>query len=473
MSQQDAGLSDLPGCLKTFGDAPALFEPATARQWRYCDVAAEVERGANVLAAAGKKLVFLFGGNDAESVFAYLSVLATGHALHLCPGRPGDPAALELIARYRPEILLWRGESLPGTLSEDYHREGAVFGFSIFGRPAEGLIHPDVALLLSTSGSIGRPKLAKLSLAGVMANTGQIIAGLGIGASDRSAMNLPLGHLSGMAVLNSHLAAGGSLVIEKRSVLERGFWQSFAEFGVTSLPGVPFTYKMLKEMRIEAMDLSSLRKLTFAAGRLPTDIGLWLCETFMPRGISLYSMYGQTEAGRISILAPELAREKLGSVGKPLPPTQVDITAEGELVCHGPGVMLGYSRVRDDLALGDEMGGVVHTGDLGRFDSDGFLTITGRMSRFCKIVGERIDLGDIESFFENTAAVAAISDDERIVIFHEPGPDSAITAQASALARQLRIPRHHIVTEKIAALPRSGSGKISYGVLKEAWSRAG
>jgi acyl-CoA synthetase (AMP-forming)/AMP-acid ligase II len=119
------------------------------------------------------------------------------------------------------------------------------------------------------------------------------------------------------------------------------------------------------------------------------------------------------------------------------------------------------------------MHGVVHTGDLGRVDADGFLYITGRISRFCKIVGERIDLGDVEAYFENIAHVAAISDDERIVIFYEGGADAAVAAQVRKLQQRLRIPRHNIILEKISTLPRSGSGKISYGLLKGRWCRGG
>ena len=125
------------------------------------------------------------------------------------------------------------------------------------------------------------------------------------------------------------------------------------------------------------------------------------------KGIEFYVMYGQTEAtARISYLPCEYAQTKVGSVGIPIPGgkmwledsegNQIDSAGvAGELVYQGDNVTLGYAEDYLDLAKGDENNGLLRTGDIAKYDDDGFFTIVGRAKRFLKMYGNRINLDEI------------------------------------------------------------------------------
>ena len=107
-------------------------------------------------------------------------------------------------------------------------------------------------------------------------------------------------------------------------------------------------------------------------------------------------MYGQTEAtARISYL-PWQKMNKRGSVGIAVPETIVTIDEYGEIIVKGNHVCLGYAENYKDLCMGDEWHGVLHTGDIGKYDKDGYLYITGRNNRYIKMFGKRINLDEVE-----------------------------------------------------------------------------
>lgn len=118
-------------------------------------------------------------------------------------------------------------------------------------------------------------------------------------------------------------------------------------------------------------------------------------------------MYGQTEAtARMAVLPPERLADKLGSAGLALPGGRLEADDDGEILYHGPNVMMGYADTADDLSRGDDLGGVLRTGDLGRVDPDGFLHITGRLKRMAKIFGIRVNLDDVERMLRGSGPVA-------------------------------------------------------------------
>jgi acyl-coenzyme A synthetase/AMP-(fatty) acid ligase len=140
---------------------------------------------------------------------------------------------------------------------------------------------------------------------------------------------------------------------------------------------------------------------------------------------------------------------------------------DGEIVYRGPNVMLGYAGLRAELALGDELGGVLRTGDLGSLDADGFLTVRGRVKRIAKIAGRRVSLDEFEQALGGgVAAVAA-----------PPGIDVYRTGQpAGDLARvcaDLGLPTPCVRLRTVSELPRTGSGKVDYPELTQLATRGG
>ena len=170
-----------------------------------------VARRHDELALAERSLVVLRASNSIEFVTTYLAVLAGDHV----PLLAGDHA--EQLA------ATWAADAMVDVDGDELH---------VVRRPgtAERVLHPQLALLLSTSGSTGSPKLVRLSHANVLSNAAAIAAYLGLASADRGITTLPLHYCYGLSVLHSHLLVGGSIVTLAASVVDPCFT---AAMGVT------------------------------------------------------------------------------------------------------------------------------------------------------------------------------------------------------------------------------------------------
>ncbi|GLY05978.1 AMP-binding protein [Actinoplanes sp. NBRC 101535] len=323
-------------------------------------------------------------------------------------------------------------------------------------------VHPDLALLLTTSGSTGNPKLVRLSRSAVLANAEQVAESLGVTADDVAITTLPLFYSYGLSVLHSHLLRGATVVLERTGIMQRDFWTAVNEHGVTSMAFVPYQYEMLRRLRFDPAKYPTLRSLTQAGGRLRAERVTEFAEKMAAAGGRFFVMYGQTEAApRMATVPPERLAEKSGSVGLPMPGATFTIE-DDEVVYRGPNVMMGYAETGADLARGDEQGGVLHTGDLGRLDDEGYLFITGRLKRMGKVFGVRINLDDVEKHFP----VAAVAGDDKLHVFAEGiDPDEA-RALRTKIAEWLGSHYTGVDVRSIEALPLLPNGKTDYRALE-------
>jgi len=152
--------------------------------------------------------------------------------------------------------------------------------------------------------------------------------------------------------------------------------------------------------------------MTQAGGKLTPKYALEFAEFAHLKNLNFFIMYGQTEAtARISYLPPEDALQKYRSIGIAIPDGEMNLinengdiidqpNQEGELIYRGPNVMLGYATKRNDLVKGDELQGLLKTGDIAYFDEYGYFYITGRKKRFIKIYGNRVNLDEIEHYIK-------------------------------------------------------------------------
>ena len=267
----------------------------------YADLAARVEARATELGAT-RRVVLLEAANDVDSVVTYLAALAGGHPVLLAA--PGDTERhADLVDRYRPDVVQASGRQMREVRSGTGHD-----------------LHPDLAVLLSTSGSTGSPKLVRLSLANVLANARSIAAYLGIRDTDRAITSLPLHYCYGLSVLNSHLVSGAAVVLTELSVADACFWDLVDASGATSFAGVPYTFELLEASGFRDRAVPSLRYLTQAGGRMDPARVREYAELGRRRGWDLFVMYGQTEAtARMAYLPPDLAAEHPEAVGVPIP----------------------------------------------------------------------------------------------------------------------------------------------------------
>lgn len=170
------------------------------------------------------------------------------------------------------------------------------------------LLHPDLAILLSTSGSTGSAKWVRLSYTNIASNAASIASYLELTAQDCAPMALPFQYSYGMSIVNSHLAVGGALALIEGSILEDSFWDFFKKAGCTSLAGVPHSFDLLEKSYVPTDHLSTLRYMTQAGGRLSAEQVRYWAKRGATEGWSFFVMYGQTEAApRISYLPPDMA----------------------------------------------------------------------------------------------------------------------------------------------------------------------
>ncbi|GAB3450786.1 AMP-binding protein [Phycicoccus ginsengisoli] len=405
--------------LARHGDRCAVWTPDG--HLSYAALARRVAEAAGAL-GTGRRLVLLAAENSLDFLVTYLGALAAGHVPLVVPGdRPQHHAAL--VQRYAPDVVAGRHGGRWQLTSRSVD-------------PAHDL-HPDLALLLPTSGSTGSPKLVRLSHENLDSNAHAIAEALGTRPDDRAATTLPLHYCYGLSVAHSHLAVGASLVLTDLSVVAPCFWRLVDDAGVTTLAGVPHTFELLDRSGFADRVHPSLRVVTQAGGRLAPDAVRRYAALGRARGWDLFVMYGQTEAtARMAVLPPDLLDTHADTVGRPVPGGgfRLDPISEldcglGELVYSGPNVMLGYAEHPQDLARGRDVT-ELRTGDLGHLRPDGTVEVVGRRSRFAKVVGLRIDLDRAERDLAEAGVPAHCVDlgDALGVLTADPGTGERVVA---------------------------------------------
>jgi Acyl-CoA synthetases (AMP-forming)/AMP-acid ligases II len=445
--------------LAEHGDRLAVITPAGGGV-TYRELDALVTREEERLGRA-RRLVLVAASNDLEPLVTYLAALRGGHVV-LLTAAPDQPRLDVLVDRYRPDVVASRAG---GAWQLDEHRPGSAH-----------TLHPDLALLLSTSGSTGSPKLVRLSAANLAANSSAIASYLDIRDADRAAVSLPMHYCYGLSIINSNLLRGAALLLSDRSVTDPGFWADFRAAGGTSVHGVPHTFELLDRVGFEQMELPQLRYVTQAGGRLPPPAVRRYAELGARRGWRFFVMYGQTEAtARMAYLPPELTAASPTAIGVPIPGGAFDVESTdgadnggagtGELVYRGPNVMLGYARSPADLALGRTVD-ALRTGDLARRRPDGLYELVGRCSRFIKPFGLRVDLEQVERLLADEGCTAACtgSDDELVVVVAH-GPDAG--QLRDLVAARVGLPPGAVRVVGVAELPRRSNGKIDHRATAE------
>lgn len=344
----------------------------------------------------------------------------------------------------------------------------------------------NTAAIIYTSGTTGRPKGVTLSHRNFATNTASILEYLKLTPNDSCLNVLPFYYSFGSSVLNTHLAAGGRLILSNTTMYPHSLLQTITTNRATGFYGVPSTFALLlARTQLQAHDLSSLRYIAQAGGALPPAHIARLREA-IPR-TDLYVMYGQTEAtARLTYLPPDRLAEKMGSVGIPIPRVQIDIRdangvslgpgEQGEIYAHGENIMLGYWRDAE-ATRSVVCDGWLRTADLGYRDDEGFLFIAGRTSDMIKSGAHRISPLEIEETISqladvDEAAVIGVSDEllgqniKAIVVLKANATLTAMNIQAHCRARlaSYKVPKQITFADSI---PKTASGKIKRYLLAD------
>ena len=340
-----------------------------------------------------------------------------------------------------------------------------------------------VAALMPTSGTTGAPRLVMTSHDNLLANTSAIVESQRLTEADRAMLILPTAYCFGASVLQSHLWAGGSVVVDGRFMFPDKVLRAIAEHGCTTFAGVPTTYKiLLGRSNLRSIPLPGLARLLQAGGPLPVAEIEEVVDAVGER--DFYVMYGQTEAtSRITTLDPAHRKRKLGSVGRPLNHVEVEIRDDngalprgerGEVCVRGRSVAAGYFRDKagTDAVFGD---GWLHTRDYGRMDAEGFIWIESRAQEFLKIAGRRVSLREAEetaAAFQGVREVVACGTEhaetgDALALFFVPCEGAEAEEVATTIARGLPKYWNCQIVAPIEAVPLNARGKVDRAALAE------
>ncbi|MFD6389099.1 class I adenylate-forming enzyme family protein [Nocardia sp. NPDC060259] len=438
-------------------------------------------------------------------------VEAAASVLHRAGVGPGDVVAVVLPNRAELVVALfaaWRlGAAItpvnPGLTDDDIRYQIEDSGAEIvIGDPGRAAVTLDVAalaepagpvaaappsnglaLIIYTSGTTGRPKGVLLGHENLAAMCTMIIDALGLDAGDHSLLILPLFHVNGIvvSVLSPLLAGGRTTIAGKFSA--SGFFDTVERVRPTYFSAVPAIYAMLvAKPDGERPDTSSLRLAICGAAPMPAE----LIARFEQRyGVPIVEGYGLSEGTCASTLNPVAGQRKPGTVGVPLPGQTVTIMnpdgepaapgEPGEVVIGGPNVMRGYLGKPAETAK-TVVAGLLRTGDVGYFDTDGYLVLVDRIKDMIIRGGENLYPKEIENALYRHPAVheAAVVGVPDAVLGEVPvahvvaAPHTTVTveeltAHCRAELATFKVPAAIVLT---AQMPRNPVGKIDKKQLR-------
>jgi len=424
-----------------------------------------------------RKLAFLLCENRIESVLGYLACLRTGVVPLLIGSSIDEELLLNLINTYQPNFI-WTCRNFDSLnkewkmtiLNRSYQLLESIDQF-------EHSFHPDLALLLMTSGSTGSPVLVRISYKNLIENASSISESLSISQKDIPITTLPMNYTYGLSIINSHLLNGCQIVLTEESILSKNFWDLLNAKGVTTFGGVPYTYQMLRRLGFEKMHLPNISKLTQAGGKLDPILVKYFAEVCADKGVQFFVMYGQTEAtARMSCLPSKDAIRKAGSIGIPISNGSfyllddsgnlISVSDEvGELYYKGPNVCMGYAYSISDFSKSDENEGVIATGDLAIMDKEGYYYLVGRKKRFIKIFGNRISLDEVENLSQkNGYSCICTGIDDKLIIYTTQ--EDLLNELKDMISAKIGIHHSAINVKYIPDFPRNDAGKIIYSKLQ-------
>jgi len=346
----------------------------------------------------------------------------------------------------------------------------------------------DVALLMYTSGTTGRPKGAMLSHANIFFNNVNVLSLIPMGRDTVTLVVAPLFHIGGLNVNTiATWQAAGEIVLH-RNFDSLAALKAIEEHRVTSMFAVPAMYLFMSQQpEFANADLSSVKGLCVGGAPVPEP----LIKAYLTKGVYLSQGYGLTETAPIATyLRPEFTLAKLGSAGKPAPYTDVaimDLNGEqvppgerGEVCIKGPNVMLGYWNRLDATRAAIDVKGWFHSGDVGYADEDGFIYVVDRLKDMVISGGENVYPAEVESVIYDHPMVREVAiiglADERwgeavtAVVALADGEDLTLEELRDFASRSLARYKLPNRLHTIPALPRNPAGKVMKYLLREQFS---
>jgi len=487
-----------------FGDKPALIDGPTGRTITYAELAGRV----GALAAGLSDRGFVKGDcfaiympNLPEYAVAFHGVVSAGGIVTTVnPLYTPDELAFQLNdskARFLltiPQFLDNASQAAGKSGVEEVFVLGDALGATsvteLFSASTDAPSvdiesQKDLAVLPYSSGTTGFPKGVMLTHHNLVSNVSQFHGAHPIDSSDIFIGLLPFFHIYGMTVLmNGGLRKGATIVTMPRFDLE-GFLELSQRYSTTRAYLVPpVILALAKHPVVDNYDMSSLKTVMSGAAPLSGDLASAAAERL---GCNVVQGYGLTETSPVTHCVPQdPGRNKPGSIGPPIPNTEckvVDLTTDeevatdelGEVWIRGPQVMKGYLNNDAATSMTIDSDGWLHSGDIGRVDSDGYFFLVDRLKELIKYKGMQVAPAELEALLLtheqiSDAAVIGIPDEEAgevpkafVVLAGELSEEDIKSFVSERVAPHKRVR----FVEVVEAIPKSASGKILRRVLKD------
>lgn len=423
-----------------------------------------------------RELVFCLCENRVGALAGFLSLYDCKDVCLLLSAKIDKGLLDTLYETYKPSYF-WMPAGKAGETPYEvvYHFKDYVLCKTGNKVPA---LHPELSMLMTTSGTTGSPKLVRHKYGNIESNAKNVAQVFGWTPEERGIIDLPMQYTMGLNVICSHLYAGATVLLIEVNLMSPKYWSFIKEQKGSNFTGVPFSYEILNRLRFGRMDLPYLTTMAEGGGKLSDTLFKIFADMMAEKGKRFFATFGTTEtSARLAFLPPEQATTHIGSIGKAIPEGKLILVDEngneiteagvdGELRYEGPNVTMGYGTCVEDLMKGDEFCGVYETGDIARKDEDGFYYIVGRKKRFLKLFGLRVSLDQSEKIIKDSLGIecACTGDDNQMLIYiTQEGMKEEVK---NLIAEKTGLMAKSFEVREIESIPRFESGKINYKELK-------
>ncbi len=483
-------------------DKPALIDGPTGRTITYAQLATAIASLSGGLGAAGfgrGEVVALMAPNLPEYAIVFHGVASAGGVVStINPTYTDREVHHQLVdsgARLMvtiPPFLDTARTAATGTKVEEIYligeAEGATPVTALFGRPTTDLgpgVPQDLVVLPYSSGTTGLAKGVMLTHRNLVANLLQVNAVAQVREDERLVAVLPFFHIYGMQVLmNLGVHVGATVITMPRFDLEM-FLQILSEHRITrAFVAPPIVVALAKHPIVDQFDLSALEQVFSGAAPLSAELAL---EAGARLGCEIVQGYGMTELSPVTHVTPP-GGFKPGSVGITVPNTEMQIVdpvssqpvgfdSDGEVWVRGPQAMVGYLNNDEATRATIDEDGWLHTGDIGRVDSDGHLYVVDRLKELIKYKGFQVPPAELEALLLThpaiaDAAVVGRPDDEAgevpaAFVVLKAGQEASADEIKSFVADQVAHYKQLGSVTFVEAIPKSPSGKILRRLLRD------
>ena len=427
-----------------------------------------------------RSLLFLLCKNTVGSVVGYLGFVER-KAVPVMLNAKIDPELLDSLMRIYTPAYIWVPTEDAGRFG--YESIYECFGYTLLKTGNEiYALNEKLQLCMTTSGSTGSPKLVRYKKGNLEANAKNVAIAFGWTDRERPICDLGMQYTMGLNVINTHLYVGATVILTTYNLMSGDFWDYMKRERATNFTGVPFSYDLFFRLRLDRAELPDLKTLSQGGGKLTDEKFVKLAEYAQKNGKRFIASFGTTEtSARMACLPAELALTKVGSIGRAIPEGELflidergnvltDQIAEGELCYKGPNVTMGYAVSKEDLQKDDEFLGEYHTGDLARRDEDGCYYVTGRLSRFLKLLSYRVSLDQCELLIRQAFGIdcACAGTDKRMNIYITE--ESKKAEVLDYIAAKTGLYQNLFKVFVVPEILRNETGKIRYREMDKAYA---